>query len=195
MGAKRACNIAAARQFVRAKGRRFAVVLQRIVVEFRLHANLAQPHYSALRFFPARDQAVAVAIPDAHGKLRRFRLIGVQPASRHPRFLLTLHHINKGGTCRGPCLETERARRMRRVCLRRRSFGGSILSSRGQRRRQTDNRRCETGRRGKPRRASLSGVLILHCAYSERTSPRLLWERERECASSPSLNRLTQRRC
>jgi len=39
---------------------------------------------------------------------------------------LTLY-LNKGGTNRGPFLETECARRVRRVRFRRRDFAGGIL--------------------------------------------------------------------
>ena len=67
-------------------------------------------------------------------------------------------HINKGGTCRGPCLEAECASGVRRVRFRRRDFAGGILSSSGRRRRQTKKPEGKTIRH---RRAeALSGVLL-----------------------------------
>lgn len=67
-------------------------------------------------------------------------------------FCVRLHKVNKGGTCRGPYLEAQRTGSMRRICFRRRDFAGCILSSRGQRRRQTNNCRCKTGQRFRHRR-------------------------------------------
>ena len=105
----------------------------------------ALPHYSALRSFVARNQALAPAIPATHDWPCKFRATGAQPASGRARFLLAWVYINKGGSCRGPCLETECARCMRRVRFRRRDLAGGILTSSGRRRRQTNTCRCETG--------------------------------------------------
>ena len=72
--------------------------------------------------------------------------------------MLACNHINKGGTDRGPCLETECASGVRRVRFRRRDFAGCILSSSGRRRRQTNKPKGEAIRH---RRAeALSGVLL-----------------------------------
>ena len=53
-------------------------------------------------------------------------------------FRVSLCQVNKGGTSRGPYLEAQRAGGMRCFCFCRRNFAGCILSSRGQRRRQTN---------------------------------------------------------
>src|SRR6185437_2320876 len=63
---------------------------------------------------------------------------GLYPTSAQPRFRAIIQSVNKGGTCRGPCLEAQRAGGMRRFRLCRRGIAGGILSSRGQRRRQSN---------------------------------------------------------
>ncbi len=53
-------------------------------------------------------------------------------------FCVRLRPVNEGGTFRGPYLEAQRTGSMRCIRFCRRSFAGCILSSRGQRRRQTN---------------------------------------------------------
>ena len=87
-------------------------------------------------FFIGRSNGCR-AMPAAHDAACKFVDQGAQPASACWRCVLDSIHLNKGGTCRGPFLETECTGGVRRVCFRRRDFAGSILSSRGRRRRQT----------------------------------------------------------
>ena len=77
------------------------------------------------------------------GCRRRLRYARIQwshagPILRAYDFCVSLHEVNKGGTCRGPYLEAQRPGGMRCVRFRRRDLAGRILSSRGQRRRQTN---------------------------------------------------------
>jgi hypothetical protein len=117
----------------------FASTCRGIFAKSQRPGIFALPHYSAQRSFIARDQPLAAAIPATHDMSCKFSVIGTQPTSGRARFLLDFRHFNKGGTCRGPYLETECARCVRRVRFRRRDLAGGILSSRGRRRRQTNN--------------------------------------------------------
>ncbi len=145
-GARPLMQYCGGRVFHRHGIRRFDAACRQIVTEFPAPANLAPPDTPGRQPFVAHDQALAADIPTAHDPSCKFHLIGLQAASAGGCFLLISLHLNKGGTCRGPYLETECARCMRRVRFRRRGLAGGILSSRGQRRRQTNNCRCKTGR-------------------------------------------------
>ncbi len=81
------------------------------------------------KIFALCDQSVAVAIPPAHDVFGKFRLPGLQPASRPRRCVLVFLHVNEGATCLGPDLEAQCRRRVRGVRIRRRDFAGGILSS------------------------------------------------------------------
>ena len=95
-----------------------------------LHINFAT------RSIISDDQLVARAMPATHGVSFKFHATGLHPASAPRRSVLAFSHINKGGTYRGPCLETECTGGVCRVRFRRRDFAGSILSSSGRRERQ-----------------------------------------------------------
>jgi hypothetical protein len=108
-----------------------------------LSPNSAVNEILHCRFFPQSshfDHAINVLLTSCPACMTLaviFGACGLQTVSVRFRFLLVCRHINKGGTCRGPCLETECARCVRRIRLRWRDLAGSILSSRGRRRRQT----------------------------------------------------------
>jgi hypothetical protein len=98
------------------------------------------------RFFAKRDQLVGIAMCAMHDRPPKFCPNKARPASMTSRGVLECHQDNKGGTCRGPFLEAECTGCMCRIRIRRRNSVGRILSSRGQRRRQTKKCRCKTGR-------------------------------------------------
>lgn len=127
------------RYYRRPEDRRIRPTFGQIVPKSRLCTPVALRIYSAACSFLPDDQSVAAVMPAAHGTSRIFSQAIMQPASGHRRFVLAFLHINKGGTNRGPYLETECAGGVRCVCFRRRDCLGSILSSRGQRQRQTNN--------------------------------------------------------
>src|SRR5674476_166321 len=61
------------------------------------------------RLIVSRDQPVAVAMPNAHDSVRKFRKAWRIRLRRALRSVLAFDHRNKGGTNRGPYLETESA--------------------------------------------------------------------------------------
>ena len=86
--------------------------------------------------FVLRDQTFAAAMPRAHDV---WRDLAANPL-RGPGVLCYLSRRSaREARCRGPDLEDECARRVRRVCIRWRDCAGSILSS-GVRRRKPTNR-------------------------------------------------------
>ena len=94
------------------------------------------------------DQSLVAAIPAAHDAEGKFCLRRTATRFGGMMFFARLSATStREGTCRGPNLETECAGCVRRVRFRRRGLAGGILSSRGRRRRQPINCRCETGRR------------------------------------------------
>src|SRR5665647_1748618 len=103
-----------------------------------LWTDIALPHFPLLRCFVTDDQTVAVVMSTTHDMACKICRSGAQPPSCLARFVLACRHHNKGGTNRGPFLETECARCVRRVRFRWRDLAGSILTSRGRRRRHTD---------------------------------------------------------
>lgn len=92
------------------------------------------------KIFASCDQSVVFAIPFAHDIFGKFRLRGLQPASRLRRCVLVFRHVNEGATCLGPDLEAECRRRVRGVRIRRRDFAGGILSSAVERQRYQQSR-------------------------------------------------------
>ena len=118
---------------------KFHAACRRVFTKSRQLKIIALPHSCARRSFVAHDQLLATAIPGAHDLPCTFCLADAQSASKPACFLLDFSPHQQGRRCRGPYLETECARRVRRVRFRRRDLTGGILSSRGRRRRQTNN--------------------------------------------------------
>ena len=95
---------------------------------------------SAVRFFISHDQAVAVAMLIPHDNSCEFRERHRPTGFGAGPICARFSSPQQGRHCRGPYLENECARRVRRVRFRWRDLAGGILSSRGRRRRQPTSR-------------------------------------------------------
>ena len=96
----------------------------------RLQTGFALPLSCAPGFLRCAIKPLHGAMPVSHGQARNFRLPDDHAASGVPPSVLVCRHVNEGGTCLGPDLETEHAGGVRRVCFRGRNPAGGILEFR-----------------------------------------------------------------